>query len=188
MQKSVKKRFLAWMMAFLMVFTYMPSAAYAADSVNADSGTETAALEEQTVTYEELSVLDGKITIHNSAKTATIADGVVTITAPGSAVGAPSPNAITIYNETSGHATISFDYTASKYSAFNLNSSNGTYSEVVDAGSYMTLSITGNDDGSDAVLTLSNFDLKAVSDVSEVKFEFDSSLGSVTAAGAAVAS
>ena len=235
MKTSAKKRFLAYVLAFLMVFTYVPATAYATDSSNAGTDAEAAAVTEETVaeeavqatedaaqdseeaqtaeteeeitveasevteTYDtdgtetEVTVLDGQVSITNSAGTGSVADGVVTMTAAGgsAAAGGPKTNTVTIYNETSKTATLSFDYAVTNYKAYTgIDSDNGTYTETLDADACVTITFTGKQANTDntAVLTLSNFSLTAVADAADITFSYDEKLGSITVAGETAAS
>jgi len=214
MKVSSKKRFLAWVIAFLMVVTYMPSVAYASGDVGAADAAATAvdaepvetteeadaaavegsapntAETEAVETYDEIPVLGGDVLVYNSKGTATsTADDVVTITSPGKA-SAPTANIINIYNQTDVTATLSFDYEASNYSAFSEGTASGTYTETLAAGKEATLSITGLEAYSNhtATLVLSNFSLEPVQETSAVTFNYEESLGSITVAGNAAAS
>ena len=217
MKVSTKKRFLAWVIAFLMVVTYMPSVAYAsgdADAANAETTaveTEPADSQEEPVEteavevsdqvqpntaeteteemYDEIPVLGADVLVTNSKATGTIKDGVITITAPGKA-SAPTANIIKVYNNTDYTAVLSFDYEASNYSAFSEGAANGTYTATLEPGKEATLSLTGKEAYSNhtAVLVMSNFSLIEVQETSEVTFSYDKSLGSITVAGQAAAS
>ena len=197
MKMNAKKRFLSWMIAFLMVFTYVPATAYAADSVEADTDTAgVTAVSESTPapaaagTESEISVLDGQLLITNTSGTGSIEDGVVTIIGPGVFREDPVANYIKIYNKSGSRATISFNYKAENYSAFSEAIDEDRYSVILDANMSVTLSIAGKNAASnrDAVLTMSDFEVKQVMDASEVSFSFDESLGSISVAGEPVTS
>ena len=140
-----------------------------------------------------VTVLDGKISIADSANSNEVSNGVVTITAKGSLFSQKTNN-ITITNELTDTAELKFDYSASTYSSFKIAgadaAASGTYSEVLDAGASLSLTLVSNNGLSNrtATLTLSNFSLTVASDSSNVTIEYDSALGSVTAGGSAVTS
>ena len=225
MKVSARKRFLAWAIAFLMVFTYVPATAYATDDLNVTTDAETVVVdgtdesaaetdsaeaedeiaesqtadevvpstttETETAATEllsEITVLDGKVSITNSATTGSITDDVITITAAGVLVGTAAANNIAVYNETDSEAVVKFDYTATNYSAFSESSDSGTYKVVLAAGGSAKLYITGKVGTSEnAVLTMSNFSLEPIAETYDITVNYDANLGSVTAAGTAVA-
>ena len=216
MKVSAKKRFLAWITALLMVVTYMPALAYA-DDVNADPGVETTAVEtepaeeavdantaNEATTDEDsgtavaslgtVDLLDGKISIDNTGSSASLENGVVTVTAkaPATAIGKPETNYVTIYNETDSQAVLKFDYAASNFADFSETNSTGTYKKVLEAkdtdGDSVKLYITAGTVGSgNAVLEMSNFSLEAIADSYDITVKYNE-LGSVTADGESIAS
>ena len=173
MKTNAKKRFLACLIAFLMVFTYVPAAAYATDTA---TGTES-----------EITLLDGQVKITNDLSTGSLTDGVVTLTAKGgSAAVGQKTNTVVIYNETGKTATMAFDYAVSNYKAYTgLDSESGTYNAILEADGSVTITFTGKQANSnnEATLTLSNFSIETVADSSDITLNYDSSLGSITAAG-----
>ena len=229
MKVSAKKRFLTWVIAFMMVFTYVPATAYATDSVNVnpdaeaavaatteapeeavaeDAATETEDAESDEVVkpeaaevevapaaetaaadadQENLTVLGGKVSINNTGKSGSIENDVVTIIGKGVVINEATTNHITIYNETAEKSVLKFDYKASNYKEFSESSDEGTYKAVLAAGESVKLSIKAGTQTGDAVLTLSNFSLEAVAASYDITVNYDDTLGSVTAAGAAVA-
>ena len=56
MRISAKKRFLTWVIAFLMVFTYVPATAYATDVVEVNTDAEAAVIDVETDVVEEQAV------------------------------------------------------------------------------------------------------------------------------------
>ena len=84
-----------------------------------------------------VNVLDGQVTVTDSANSNTVSNGVVTIKAAGSVISKKTNN-ITITNESESKATLSFDYTASTYNSFTIAgataSASGTYSVLLDPG------------------------------------------------------
>ena len=144
------------------------------------------------VSATTVSVLDGQVSVTDTANSNTVSDGTVTIKAAGSVI-SKTTNTVTIKNETASKAELSFDYSASTYNSFTIAgasvSASGTYSTLVDAGGSVTLVLVSNSGLSNrtATLTLSNFSLTVASASSNVTIQYDSALGSVTAGGTAVA-
>lgn len=138
-------------------------------------------------------VLDDQISITDDGGTGTLSDNTVTIQAKGSLF-AKATNNITITNETDTKAKLSFDYTASTYNSFTIAdaeaSATGSYSGILDAGASVTIVLVSNSGWSNttASLKLSNFDLTAAQDASNVTFVYDESLGSITVGGESVSS
>lgn len=191
MKKNAKKRFLSWIIAFLMVFTYMPAMAYATETDNVDAAVPAAA---SAGTEAEISVLDGQVLITNSKGTGSLSGDIVTITAEGVFPGQPTANEIKIYNKSGKTATLSFDYIAKNYrddkeGGFSEPLDDSTYTVLLEPEEYATLSITGKRAMSDnvAVLTMNNFELEFAADTSDVTFSYDEALGSVYAGGEKVA-
>lgn len=136
-----------------------------------------------------VTVLDGKVSITDTATSMSESGGTVTVTAKGGLL-SQTTNTITITNETDSKASISFDYAASNYSSFSQSSASGTYTGTLDAGGTLTLSIKGKRaiSSNTATLKLSNFSLTVAAASSKVTFQYDNTLGSVTAGGEIVAS
>lgn len=138
-------------------------------------------------------VLDGQVSVGDSANENTLSGGTVTIKAKGGLF-SKKTNTVTVTNHSGSKAQISFDYTASTYSSFTIAgtrvNASGNYSVILDANARLTLSLVSNSGLSDttATLTLSNFSLTAAADSSNVTINYDSTLGSVTAGGRAVTS
>ena len=186
MKMNAKKRFLSWMIAFLMVFTYVPAAAYAEDNAE---GTAEAAVTETAAETEEtgISVLDGQVLVTDSTGTGYLDGDIVTITAPGAFPGQPVANVINIYNKSGKAATLTFDYVAENYreDGFSEALADSTYSVLLEPDEYATMSITGKRSMSDntATLKLSNFELEFAEDASQVTFSYESAFGTVYADG-----
>lgn len=138
-------------------------------------------------------VLNGQVSVTDTANSNNLSDGVVTIQAKGSLF-SKKTNTITITNNADSKAKLSFDYTASTYSSFTIAGANasasGNYSILLDAGASVTLVLVSNSGVSNttATLTLSNFSLTVAAESSKVTIVFDSTLGSVTAAGSGASS
>ena len=169
MVKKFGKRLLPLMLAILLIMTAMPL------SVSAKS----------------IDLLDGQISVSDSLNNISSENNVVTIKAPGGAglFISPKTNNINIYNNTENKAKLTFNYSASNYGSFSLGNESGTYEVTLEAGKSCEFSITGKNAilNNTAVLTLSNFSFVAAADSSDVTFDFDSSCGSVTVGGTAVA-
>ncbi|MBE6573323.1 MAG: hypothetical protein E7652_02900, partial [Ruminococcaceae bacterium] len=124
-------------------------------------------------------------------------DGAVTVTAKGSAgflgIGASAKTAtITIYNDSADTATLSFNWAATSVNNLNIDGTvytgaSGTFSKVMAAGTSITATITTAKNSTVNKLVMSNFALAAASASSNVTFNYDSALGSVTVDGTAVA-
>ena len=114
----------------------------------------------------EVTVLDGQVSVTDTANSNTVSNGMVTIKAAGS-LWSKKTNNVTITNKSSSTATLSFDYSASKYSSFKVDNAtanaSGSYSGVLNAGASVTLVLVSNSGFSNttATLTLSNFKLTA---------------------------
>ncbi len=136
-------------------------------------------------------VLDGAVSVTDSANSNTVSGGTVTIKAAGSLFSKKTNN-ITITNDTSDTATLSFDYKAVTYSSFTIAgasaAASGTYSVLLAPGATLSMVLVSNSGLSNrtATLTLSNFSLTVAAESSKVTFEYDSAMGSVTVDGTAV--
>jgi len=138
-----------------------------------------------------MTVLDGQISVTESLGKGTAADGVVTITAKGTAT-AKKRNDVLVKNESGNTAILSLDYTVSNADGFKIDGvdggSGGTYSKQLEPGEAIAIELVAKRgiNAGTAMLTLSNFSLQAAADYPEVAFEYDSARGSVTADGSAV--
>lgn len=138
-------------------------------------------------------VLDGKVSVTDSANSNTVSGGTVTIKASGSLFGKKTNN-ITITNNSGAKAKISFDYTADKASSFKIAgataATSGSYSAVLEADASLSIVLVSNSGLSNttATLKLSNFILTVAAESSNITINYDSTLGSVTAGGTAVES
>ena len=135
-----------------------------------------------------VTVLDGKVSVADSANSNTESNGVVTIQAKGTIFGKKTNN-VTITNATADKATVSFDYTASNADSFTIAgtsvTASGSYSVVLDGGAKLAVVLVSKYN-STAKLTLSNFTYAVVSSSSDVTISYDSTKGSVTAASSTV--
>ena len=135
-----------------------------------------------------VTVLDGAVSISDTENSTTVSGGDVKVTVTGKLF-KQNTNTIKIYNDSGSKATLSFNYVADNYASFSEANASGTKSVVLDAGGTITMSIQNKSSvrSTTATLTLSNFSLVAAAASSDVTVTYDSSLGSVTADGAAVA-
>ena len=117
--------------------------------------------------------------------------GIITATVKGGNF-LSKENTITIRNTSSKKAELVVDYTVSGQSGFKVNNSasnstSGTLTVVLAADKTATFYITAAKKKT-ATLTLSNFSLTPVAEVVNTTIQYDSSCGSVTVEGSAVAS
>ncbi|MBO5340568.1 MAG: hypothetical protein J6A62_06195, partial [Oscillospiraceae bacterium] len=144
-----------------------------------------------TFASKTVTVLDGKVSITDSAGNGSQSNGTVTIKASGSLF-SKATNNITVTNESGSQAKLQFDYAASTYNSFKVAgaaaNASGTWSGLLDAGASVALTLESNSGLSNrtATLTLSNFSLTAAAAQSNVTFYYDGALGSVTVGGAAI--
>ena len=140
-----------------------------------------------------VNVLDGQVSITDSANKNTVSGNTVTLTAKGSLF-SNGTNNITITNETADKAKLEFDYSAASANSFKIAgataAASGSYSVVLEAGASLSITLVSNRGLSNttATLTISNITLTTVNASSDVTFEFDGTYGSVTVGGEAVAS
>ena len=143
--------------------------------------------------YTTVNVLDGKVSVTDSTNSMSESGGTVTITAKGSLFSKKTNN-VTITNESGKKAELTFDYTASSASSFQIADDNaaasGNYRVILEAGASLSIQLVSNSGISNttATLTLRNISLTEVKEESNVTFVFDDTLGSVTVAGETVAS
>lgn len=151
------------------------------------------ALEERKATENEISlyaaktvdVLNGQVSVTDSAGKGSVSNGVVTITVQGGLF-TGATNSITIYNNTESKAVLKFDYNASGASSFTLSPASGTHTETLASGGSVKLSLGANAGFSKATLTLSNFSLTPLTDAN-ITFSHNS-LGSITVGGVGISS
>ena len=140
-----------------------------------------------------VTVLDGQLSIADSANSNTVSNGTVTIKASGSLFSKKTNN-ITITNDTENKAQLSFDYSVSSANSFKIAgataATSGNYTVTLDAGGTLAITLVSNSGFSNttATLTMSNFSLITASDSSNVTFLYDSSYGSITVDGNSVLS
>ena len=144
-----------------------------------------------TASATTVNVLDGQVSIADSANSNTESNGTVTIKATGSLTSKKTNN-ITITNQTENKAALSFDYTVTSANSFKIANAtaatSGSYSVVMEAGGSLSITLVSNSGLSNrtATLKLSNFSFVVAKDSSNITFEYDSTYGSVTVDGSAV--
>ena len=141
-------------------------------------------------------VLDGQITVTDTAGKVTVSGSNVTvsISVTGGLLDSKSAsNTVTVTNASGSTAMVSFDYSCTGEGSYTFSESvnPGRWSKMMEAGETVTftMDITGGKlfGSSEATLTLTGFSLTPAQDASNVTVDFDSTRGSVTADGAAVA-
>ena len=135
-----------------------------------------------------VTVLDGQVSITDTATNMSESGGVVTVKAKGGLL-SQTTNTITITNNSDSTVTLSFDYSASNYSSFSESSASGTKSVPLVAGGTITMSIKGKRaiSSNTATLTLSNFSLVVSAAESDVTVTYNN-MGSVKMDGTTIAS
>lgn len=123
--------------------------------------------------------------------------GAVTVTAKGSAgvfgFGASAKTAtITVTNDSGSAAKISFDWTARSVNQLVIDGvtytgASGSFSKLLNSQEKFTITITTAKNNTTNELVMSNFVCTEAALSSNVTFQFDSSLGSITVAGVSVA-
>ena len=147
----------------------------------------------EVMSIKTVTVLDGKISVADTANSISASGNTVTATAKGSLF-SKKTSTITITNDSGSTAAVSFDYTATAANKLTMNgataAASGSFNGVLNAGDSVTFVLTSNSglSGTTATLKLSNITLVTASASSNVTFEFDASYGSVTVDGAAVTS
>mgnify|MGYP003289775087 CR=1 FL=1 len=127
------------------------------------------------------------VDVTDSGSTGKNSNGTVTITATGGLL-SKATNNVTITNTSGKIATLNFHYALSgNYDSHTLSAASGDYSALMNADATYSFSFTSARNRT-ATLTLSNFSLVEAAANSDVTIEYDSSAGSVTAAGSAVSS
>ena len=185
MKIDKKKRLLSYILAILMVFTYVPTIAYATDGESTDGNAGIS------LASSEATVLDGKVRIVDDFGTAIATNNIVAITAVGVLTGKATRNNITVYNDSKDSIILVFDYSASNWSEFSEGRDEGSFRAVIDSGQSVHMYITGirkTSGDNTAKLTLSNFAYTVVPDSSNVTVKYDESLGSIDLDGEAIGS
>ncbi|MBQ2920052.1 MAG: discoidin domain-containing protein, partial [Oscillospiraceae bacterium] len=140
-------------------------------------------------------VLDGRITVTDTAGNVAVSGNTVKVTVKGSGGftgGDTATNTVTVTNTSGSTAEISFDYSCSASGTFTFSesSNSGTFRSMMAAGETKTMTMTATGgalwSSSTATLNLTNFSLTTAQDSSRVTVDFDSSMGGVTADGTAV--
>lgn len=107
------------------------------------------------------------------------------------ALGATGTATVTIKNNLSNKAELSFSWSASNYSDISLGSAEGSKSYTLEGGASTTFTISvkaGAGSNKTATITLSNIKLEEMGASSTITVNHDSTLGSVTVDGSAAAS
>ena len=135
-----------------------------------------------------VSFFDGQMTITDSIGNGSASASEYTATATGSLL-SKKTNTITIKNETETYAKISFTYSVSNANSFTIAgaeaSTSGNYSAKVGAGESIAIELQSKSGfGSPkATLTLTEITYTHMAASSDITFDFDSSLGTVTVGG-----
>lgn len=136
--------------------------------------------------YTTVTVLDGKISMTDTANTVKVSGGTVTATAKGSLF-SKKTNTITITNDTSDTIKLDFNYSVSSASNFTIDDvssdTSGSYSKLLETGATAKFTITSNNGISNTTvtLTISDISLTVVPTSSDVTFIYDK--GNVTVDG-----
>ena len=138
-------------------------------------------------------ILDGQITVSDTQSNVTVSGNNVTVTVKGGGFlnDSTKTNTVSVTNTSGSIAVVSFNYSCSATGDFTFSEStnSGTWSGVLGAGESKTMTMTASGSlfsASTATLSLTNFSLTPADGAFDVGVHFDSSLGSVTAGGAAV--
>ena len=137
-------------------------------------------------------VLDGQISISDSANTGKVSGSTYTATAKGSLFSKKTNN-ITITNNTDSQVQLSFAYSADKASSLKIADSavaaSGNYSVMLASKGTLSITLVSNSGLSNttATLNLSNFSCTVAKEASNVTVNYDDTLGTVTAGEATVA-
>ena len=121
----------------------------------------------------------------------------ITVTAKGSAgifgaLASSKTTTITVTNTSSTAATIAFDWTATNVYSLTIDgsamsSSNGSVNKVIEAGKSFNIIITTDKNSTENKLVMKNFAWKEASGSAKITIQYDTSMGSITADGNAVA-
>ena len=166
MQRRSVWHFLSLLVLLAMVFSVVPLNALAATT-----GT----------------ILDENITVTSTRGTLTVSDNTVTVKNTISGFSLYTGYTFTIKNTSGGTADISFDYNFVNFDNYSTSSRQGTYT-TTRLGNDESITLTASSqcsNGQNDTLTLSNFVFTPVVEA-DVTVNYDSDLGSVTAAGSAI--
>ena len=140
-------------------------------------------------------VLDGQITVTDTASKVTVSGSTVTVSVSvtgGLLSSNSASNTVTVTNTSGGLAAVSFDYSCTGEGSYTFSESvnPGRWSGMLEAGETVTftMDVTGGKlfGKSSATLTLTGMSLTPAQDASNVTVGFDSARGSVTAGGTAI--
>ena len=138
-----------------------------------------------------IDILDGKVSLTDSTGNGSGNATSYKATAKGSLIGKKS-NTITVANESSASATVSFSYSVDKSSAFTIDgasaTTSGSYSKLLNPGDTIELVITSNSGFSNTTvtLTMTNITYTEAAAESTVTYYYDNTYGSVTVNGNAI--
>ena len=140
--------------------------------------------------------IDGVTVSVSGASDNSMSDGAVTVTAKGSngffGMGASAKTAtITISNLSDATSTLSFNWSATSVNELKIDGTvyggtSGSFGKILQAGESFIVTITTEKNTTTNKLVMSNFTLVASKAESNVTFNFDSTLGSVTVADNAI--
>ena len=138
-------------------------------------------------------ILDGQITVSDTLSNVSVSGNNVTVTVKGGGFlnDSTKTNTVSVTNTSGSIAVVSFNYSCSATGDFTFSESanSGTWSGVLGAGESKTMTMTASGSlfsASTATLSLTGFSLTPADGAFDVGVHFDSSLGCVTAGGAAV--
>ena len=140
------------------------------------------------VSATTITVADGFIDITDTQNTIKNNSGTITATAKGSLL-SKKTNTITFENVSDKTVKLSFDYTISNASGYvGFTASSGTINIDLATGKTVEYSVTSNSGFSNltVTLTITNLSVVTAADSYNITFNYDTTLGSVKAGGAAV--
>ena|GEM_PF-1687974 len=147
----------------------------------------TSIMSQTVIAGNSVSILSDLVTLTDTLETLVEEGGTVTVTVT-STEDDWSENIITIVNNATYKAKLSFAYSLTQISEHSFDASNGVYTVVLGSGESVDLRIYRKlGQNKTGTLTMSDFSLVEAANEVEVTFGFDSSLGSITVGGAAVA-
>ncbi len=184
MNTSIEKRFLSLLLVFAMVFLLLPL-------------TPLAPIKASAATIDDMGIsgLTVEYTVGNSSDTVT-KDGTNGLIIKASATSSgcsftANTTEVTFTNSSEKDAVVGFNYSKSGTGTVTINSEavegSSSYSTTLSAGGSVTITVTsGSASGNSVTFTLSGISLGAATATYDVTVNYDNTLGSVTADGAAV--
>lgn len=143
------------------------------------------------VLVKTVDVLDGKLSVTDSANSISASGNMVTATATGSLF-TKKTNTITITNETENKATLELEYVATSANSFSIEGASaptsGEYSTILEPGASVKFTIQSKNGLSDTTATLILQKIKLTEAVAGLKvtFLYDKQQGSVTVDGTTI--